>query len=175
MSSNPGYGSAGVGFIDGEYLPISEMKLPVTDMGFQLGDMCYDAIHVHDGSFFRLPDHLDRWEHSIDERRYDSLGYSRSEVAEVLNGCVARADLKDSMVTFIATRGSPTTAHKDLRTCKNRFMVWALPYYTVLSQGEEDSGCDIVIAETIRIPTEAVDPRVKNFGRLDFVRALFEA
>ncbi|MEM9358108.1 MAG: aminotransferase class IV [Pseudomonadota bacterium] len=175
MAENPGYGNAGVGFIDGEFMPVSEMKLPVTDMGFQLGDMCYDAIHVHNGSFFRLSDHLDRWEHSIAERRYDSLELSRDEVADVLHGCVARADLKKSMVTFAATRGSPTTAHKDLRTCQNRFMVWALPYYTVLSEDEEESGCDIVIAETIRIPTEAVDPRVKNFGRLDFVRALFEA
>ncbi|MGI9408514.1 MAG: aminotransferase class IV [Hyphomicrobiaceae bacterium] len=175
MSTNPGYGSAGVGFMDGDYLPVSELKLPVTDMGFQLGDMCYDAIHVHNGSFFRLSDHLDRWEYSIGERRYESLDFSRDEVAEVLHGCVARADLKDSMVTFVATRGSPTTAHKDLRTCKNRFMVWALPYYSVLSDGEEDTGCDIVIAETIRIPSDAVDPRVKNFGRLDFVRALFEA
>ena len=175
MSTNTGYGTAGVGFIDGEFMPVSEMKLPVTDMGFQLGDMCYDAIHVRKGSFFRLADHLDRWENSIRDRRYDSLGFSRDDVADVLHGCVARAELQDSMITFAATRGSPTTAHKDLRTCKNRFMVWALPYYTVLSEGEEESGCDIVIAETIRIPTEAVDPRVKNFGRLDFVRALFEA
>ena len=54
-------------------------------------------------------------------------------------------------------------------------MVWAQPYYSVIAEGEADTGCDIVVAETIRIPTEAVDPRVKNFGRLDFVRALFEA
>ena len=79
------------------------------------------------------------------------------------------------MITFAATRGSPSTAHKDLRTCNNRFMVWALPYYKVFSDEEEVTGSDIVIAKTIRIPQEAVDPRVKNFGRLDFVRALFEA
>jgi branched-subunit amino acid aminotransferase/4-amino-4-deoxychorismate lyase len=175
MCNNSNYGEAGVGFMDGEYLPVSEMRLPITDMGFQLGDMCYDAIHVHNGSFFRLADHLDRWEHSIKERRYDSLNLDREQVAEVLHGCVARADLRHAMVTFVATRGSPTTAHKDLRTCRNRFMVWALPYYSVLAEGEDETGCDIIIADTIRIPTESVDPRVKNFGRLDFVRALFEA
>ena len=91
MSENTSYGSAGVGFMDGDYMPVSEMRLPVTDMGFQLGDMCYDAIHVHKGRFFRLKDHLDRWDHSIAERRYQSLGYDREQVAEVLHGCVARA------------------------------------------------------------------------------------
>ena len=175
MRDGNGYGGAGMGFIDGSFMPVAEMTLPVTDMGFQLGDMCYDAIHVHKGSFFRLKDHLDRWEHSIAERRYNSLGYDRNQVSEVLHSCVARGNLRESMVTFVATRGSPSTAHKDLRTCRNRFMVWALPYYAVLSEGEVASGCDIVIAETVRIPPEAVDPRVKNFGRLDFVRALFEA
>jgi hypothetical protein len=47
MAQNSGYASAGMGFIDGVYVRVSEMRLPITDMGFQLGDMCYDAIHVH--------------------------------------------------------------------------------------------------------------------------------
>lgn len=173
--SGGSYGSSGVGFMDGTFMPISEMRIPVTDMGFQLGDMCYDAIHVHKGRFFRLKDHLDRWERSIATRRYTTLGFSREQVAEVLNGCVARAGLTESMTTFVATRGSPSTAHKDLRTCNNRFMVWSLPYYLVMSAEEAKTGCDIIVADTIRIPPEAVDSRIKNFGRLDFVRALFEA
>ena len=53
-------------------------------------------------------------------------------------------------------------------------MAWALPYYKVISDEELVLGSDIVVANTIRIPPDAVDPRVKNFGRLDFVRALFE-
>ena len=174
-ASKSGYGSAGMGYMDGAYLAVAEMRLPVTDMGFQLGDMCYDVIHVHKGRFFRLKDHLDRWEHSVAERRYTSLGLNREQVGDILNGCVARAGLTEAMVTFVATRGSPSTAHKDLRTCTNRFMVWALPYYTVFSGPEADKGSDIVVAETVRIPPESVDPTIKNFGRLDFVRALFEA
>ena len=95
MAQDSGYGSAGMGFMDGAYLPVSEMRLPITDMGFQLGDMCYDAIHVHKGSFFRLKDHLNRWENSVRERRYTSLGYDREQVAEVLHGCVARGNLRE--------------------------------------------------------------------------------
>lgn len=175
MHAPASYGSTGIGFMDEEYMPVSQMRLPVTDMGFQLGDMCYDAVHVHKGRFFRLKDHLDRWEHSIAERRYHSVGYDREQVAEVLHGCVARSGLKEAMITLVATRGSPATAHKDLRTCTNRFMVWAVPYYQVYSEAEARGGSDIVVAKTIRIPPEAVDPTIKNFGRLDFVRALFEA
>ena len=73
MTTTLGYGSEGCGYIDGEYVSMSEMRLPVTDLGFQLADMCYDALHVHEGRFFRMNDHLDRFEHAIAERRYDTL------------------------------------------------------------------------------------------------------
>ncbi len=46
MAETEAYGSAGVGFIGGDYMAFSQLHLPVTDMGFQLSDMCYDAIHV---------------------------------------------------------------------------------------------------------------------------------
>lgn len=175
MTSRSDYGSEGYGFIDGEYVPMSEMRLPVTDLGFQLADMCYDALHVHNGRYFRFDDHLDRFEHSVAERRYNTLGMGREGFAEVLMGCAARSGLRNSMVNIVATRGVPTSGHKDLRTCQNRLMVWAVPYYSVVSEEESRDGCDIVVAETIRIPPEAVDPKIKNYGRLDFVRAMFEA
>ncbi len=89
MHDSNGYGKSGVGFMDGVYMPVSEMRIPITDMGFQLADMCYDAVHVRNGRFFRLKDHLDRWERSIAERRYESLGYDRDQVADTLHRCVA--------------------------------------------------------------------------------------
>lgn len=175
MAQPGGYGSSGIGFIDGEFMPLAELKIPVTDMGFQLSDMCYDAVHVWNGKFFRLGDHMERWGRSISARRYDSLGYDNDQVADILHGCVARAGLQKAMVFLIATRGTPATGQKDLRTCKNRLIAWAAPFYSVVADEDAGNGYDIVIAETIRIAPEAVDPTVKNFGRLDFVRASFEA
>ena len=54
-------------------------------------------------------------------------------------------------------------------------MVWPVPYYYVVTQEESNTGSDIVVAETQRIPPEAVDLTIKNYGRLDSVRSLFEA
>ena len=175
MVSQSEYGNAGYGYIDGEFVPMSEMRLPVTDLGFQLGDMCYDALHIHKGRYFRMDDHLDRFGHSVGERRYNTLGMGRKGFAEVLMECASLSGLRDSMVNIVATRGVPTSGHKDLRTCQNRLMAWAVPYYSVVSEEENREGCDIVVANTVRIPPEAVDPRIKNYGRLDFVSAMFEA
>lgn len=46
MAETEAYGSAGVGFMDGDYMAFTQLHLPVTDMGFEFSDMCYDAIHV---------------------------------------------------------------------------------------------------------------------------------
>ncbi len=175
MADTTEYGADGVGFMDGEYMSFSELRIPVTDMGFQLADMCYDAVHVWKGRFFRLDDHLDRFMQGIEKRRYDTLGQDRDAIADICHGCVARLGLDDAFLMLIATRGTPMGPNKDLRTCKNRLIAWATPYHAIVSDTEMANGCDIVVADTIRIPPGAVDPTVKNFGRLDFVGALFEA
>ncbi|MBT6276527.1 MAG: branched-chain amino acid transferase [Chromatiales bacterium] len=166
---------SGVGFIDGEYCALPDLKIPVSDMGFQLSDMCYDAVHVWKGAFFRLADHMDRWDRSIAARRYNTLGYDREGMEAVLHECVRRTGLKELMVYIVATRGTPRDGYKDLRTCANRLIAWARPYYSVVTDEECEHGCDIIVSETVRISPDSVDPTVKNFGRLDFVRALFEA
>ena len=175
MNNLSAYGTEGCGYMDGKYLPMSEMRLPVTDLGFQLADMCYDALHIYNGRYFRMDDHLDRFQRAIESRRYETLETDRDGFAEILQECASKSGLRNAMVTIVATRGTPSSGHKDLRSCQNRLMVWAVPYYSVVTEEESHTGCDIVVAETQRIPPEAVDPTIKNYGRLDFVQSLFEA
>ena len=54
----------GAGYVRGRFVPISEATLPVTDWGFTRSDVVYDVVHVFKGGFFRLNDHLDRFERS---------------------------------------------------------------------------------------------------------------
>ena len=175
MNNPSTYGTEGCGYMDGEYLPMSEMRLPVTDLGFQLSDMCYDALHIRNGRYFRMADHLERFQRAIEERRYESLDTGGQGFANILHKCASKSGLHNAMVTIVATRGTPKSGHKDLRSCKNRLMVWVVPYYSVVNEEESHAGCDIIVAKTQRIPPEAVDPTIKNYGRLDFVRSLFEA
>ena len=164
----------GVGYIDGEYKPREDVALPTTDMGFKLCDMTYDAIHVWDGRYFRLEDHLDRFERSIEKRRIN-FPYSRDDVVSIMTECVRRAGLQRSMITLIATRGDMPKGSFDLRKCRGRFMIWADPYYRVVTEEEEQNGVPIIISSVPRVPPDSIDPTVKNFARIDFADALFEA
>ena len=57
MSTLPDY-SQGVAFVRGQYVPIAEAAIPITDWGFLRSDATYDVVTVWDGAFFRLDAHL---------------------------------------------------------------------------------------------------------------------
>ncbi len=166
--------SAGVGYIDGEYHPTSDVKIPISDLGFMMSDVIHDAAHVWKGSFFRLDDHLDRFERSV-AGLHMTLQHSRAEIVDIVMECVRLSGLRDSLVYLIATRGVPPAGRRDLRTCTNRFIAIAYPFRWHLPLEQMETGAHVVISSVLRIPPESVDPTIKNFNRLDFSRALFEA
>ena len=59
--------SAGVAYIDGEFVPIAEARVPILDLGFLRSDATYDVVAVWNGKFFRLDQHLDRFFRGVDE------------------------------------------------------------------------------------------------------------
>lgn len=169
--------SLGVGFIDGQYCPRGDMKISVHDLGFMMSDMTYDAAHVWKGRFFRLDDHMDRWERSVAKRKYN-LAYDRQQVKDVVFECVRRSGLRESLVYWIATRGRAENQRRDLRSCANTFMAWAGPFNWIVPKEKVDrgEGANLYIPkDVVRTPPESSDPTVKNFSRLDFSRALMEA
>jgi branched-chain amino acid aminotransferase len=172
-STNGVIQSNGVGYMDGNYMPRERLALPMTDIGFKLCDMTYDAIHVRKGAFFRLDDHLDRFALSIEKRRFN-FAPSRQDVSDVLHQCVRQSGLRDSMTMLIATRGDQQGPTLDLRNCKSRFIAWAAPYYRIVTEREMTQGVEVAISSVPRVAPDSIDPTVKNFARIDFADALFD-
>jgi len=54
-------------YLNGEYLPIEEAKISVLDRGFTFGDGIYEVIPVYNGHIFRLKEHIERLNNSLDE------------------------------------------------------------------------------------------------------------
>jgi len=72
----------GAAWIDGQIIPIAEAKIGVTDLGFTHSDVTYDVAQVWDGGFFRLEDHLDRFEASM-KSMYFSIPQSRDDIRQI--------------------------------------------------------------------------------------------
>jgi branched-chain amino acid aminotransferase len=165
----------GAGFIDDEIVPIDEARIPIVDVGFSRSDVTYDVVAVWDGAFFRLDDHLERFERSCQALRL-SLPYTRGEIGDVLMRLVRISGLRESYVEVICTRGVPPAGTRDPRAFENRFYAFAVPYVWILRPEDADRGMDAVITRTVRrIPESSIDPKVKNFHWGDLTRGLYEA
>jgi branched-chain amino acid aminotransferase len=173
MTDNPF--EKGCAWIEGDYVPIAEARIPIVDAGFSRSDVTYDVVAVWNGSFFRLDDHLDRFERSW-SRLQMAPKLSREEMRAILFECVRRSGLRNAYVDMILSRGVPPPGVRDPRLFENQFYAYAIPYIWIVTPEDQEVGTHLVVCkETIRIPPQAVDPTVKNFHWGDLVRGLFEA
>jgi branched-chain amino acid aminotransferase len=164
----------GCAYVDDRFIAPEDAKISIFDWGFLHSDATYDVAHVWRGRFFRLDDHLDRFDASCRALRLNP-GVSRERMREVMHECVRRAGLADAYVEVLCTRGRPAPGSRDPRTCSNRFMAFAIPFVWIADPARQRRGIDVVIGTPQRIPPSSVDPRVKNYHWLDFVMGLFEA
>jgi branched-chain amino acid aminotransferase len=165
----------GAAWVDGEIVPVADAKISILDTGFSRSDVTYDVVGVWGGAFFRLDEHLERFERSCRELRLDP-GLDREAMADVLSALVRRSGLRDAYVETLCTRGASRRGVRDPRTFENRFFAYAIPYVWLLRPEDPDAGMDAVIARSVyRIPEQSVDPTVKNFHWGDLTRALYEA
>lgn len=167
--------AAGCAFVEGAYVPLARAGVPVMDYGFLRSDATYDVVHVWDGAFFRLDDHLDRFERNVSALRMRSP-HTHEEMRAILIACVAKSGLRDAYVEMILTRGVLPLGTRDPRRAINRFTAFAVPFVSYASAKQKSSGFHVMIARTVeRIAPEAVDPTVKNYHWADLTKGLFEA
>jgi branched-chain amino acid aminotransferase len=174
-ASNGDRFAAGCAWIEGEYVPIGEARVPILDTGFVRSDCTYDVVGVWGGRFFRLDDHLARLQRSCERLRL-SLPVTLEELREILFGVVSRSGLREAYVEAVVTRGVPRAGERDPRRLTSRLYAYAIPYVWIVPPEQQEGGTDVVVTrDTRRIPPESVDPRAKNFHWGDLVRGLFEA
>ena len=53
-------------YLNGEFMPETEARIPVLDRGFIFGDGVYEVIPVYGGKLFRFTEHLQRLQNSLD-------------------------------------------------------------------------------------------------------------
>jgi branched-chain amino acid aminotransferase len=165
----------GAAVVDGKIVPLLEAGIPIIDMGFLHSDVCYDVVSVWNGSFFRLDDHMDRFERSYQGLRF-SLPHTKQQMRQLLIDMVARARLRNAYVFMCATRGVPDLEDpRNMDRYQNRFYAFAVDYIWMIDPDEQKVGSDVVISSVPRIPKECVDPTIKNHHWGDLTRADAEA
>jgi branched-chain amino acid aminotransferase len=164
----------GAAWMNGEFIQLSEAKIPILDWGFLRSDATYDVVHVWKGRFFRLDEHIDRFFESTKKLRMPCT-ISRSELKKIVAGCVEHSGLEDAYVEMIQTRGMSPNFHRDPRKASPRFIAFAVPFGWILKPEKFEKGLDVIVSNRRRISPDSIDSKIKNYHWLDLVSGMYEA
>ena len=166
--------SHGAAYVRGQYVPIDQASIPITDWGFLRSDAAYDVVTVWDGAFFRLDAHLQRFAASCQRFRLDA-GLTDEQITQILAECVRRSGLKRAYVEMLVTRGQPPWGSRDPRQAVNQFYAFAVPYVWIANEAQRERGLDLRISDIPRIASASVDARAKNYHWADLTQGLLAA
>ncbi|MBI3902603.1 MAG: D-amino acid aminotransferase [Nitrosomonadales bacterium] len=97
-------------YLNGQFMPMAEARIPVLDRGFIFGDGVYEVIPVYSRRAFRLAEHLERLQHSLDGIRLQNP-YSDAEWSKLINELIARNAGEDQYLYLHITRGVARRDH----------------------------------------------------------------
>ncbi len=97
-------------YLNGAFIPLEEARVPVLDRGFIFGDGVYEVIPVYSRRAFRLSDHLQRLQHSLDGIKLNNPN-SDSEWTGILNELIRRNAPEDQYLYLHITRGVAKRDH----------------------------------------------------------------
>jgi len=97
-------------YLNGQFLPIEEARIPVLDRGFIFGDGLYEFIPVYSRRTFRLKEHLARLQHSLDGVRLANP-HSEAEWEKLVLELIARNPGEDLSLYLHITRGVAPRDH----------------------------------------------------------------
>ena len=102
-------------FLNGEFLPLAEAKVSVLDRGFLFADGVYEVIPAYAGKLFRLQQHLDRLNSSLDAIRMPPV-MSDQQWTEMLTRLVEEHSQSDQSVYIQVSRGAGSSRDHQLPT-----------------------------------------------------------
>jgi D-alanine transaminase len=133
-------------YLNGEWMPIEQARIPVLDRGFIFGDGVYEVIPSYSGHPFRLREHLVRLQSSLDAVRIvDPYGLDRWD--ELVREIVARNPWEDQGVYLQVTRGVAPRDHAFPKDAKPTVFMMANPLVTPAARLREQGVAAVTVVD----------------------------
>jgi len=128
-------------YLNGEFMPLAEARVPVLDRGFIFGDGVYEFIPVYSRQPFRLTEHLQRLQRSLDAIRLANP-LTNTEWAKRMQELIVRHAEEDQSIYLQITRGIAKRAHEFPKDAKPTVFMMSNPLVTPsLEQIETGVAC----------------------------------
>jgi D-alanine transaminase len=135
-------------YLNDEYLPLAEARVPVLDRGFIFGDGIYEALPVYDRRLFRFDAHMARLARSLDKTRIPAP-MSREQWLELARTLVASVDAQDQFLYIQVTRGVAPRNHVMPEGLTPTVFAYSLPAHPI-AEAQRHRGLSAVSARDFR-------------------------
>ncbi len=148
-------------------------KISVFDRGFLYGDSVYEVTMTINKKPFLLKEHLDRLWYSARKMELH-LDYSKEDIAKEVNRLIEELAIDRAYVRIIITRGEGEITLDPTLKLKNNLVIIAkqLPENPAWWY---QKGLSMIVSDTLRNPTDSLDPSIKSGNYLNNVLAYSEA
>ena len=165
-----------IAYFCGTYMPASQVKIDPMDRGFLVGDAVFDVFRTFNGKSFRVREHVDRLYRSLKYVRLDP-GMPPEEMVEISEDVIRRnehlrSEVGDFAIWQFVTRGRGRWAHSAGPPAVGVFIrsLGLGRFHHLYKEGAHG-----VIVRSRSYSPDALDPKVKNFSRMNFNMAELEA
>jgi branched-chain amino acid aminotransferase len=162
-----------IAYVDGEWTPAEEARIPVLDHGLLYGDGVFEGIRIYAGRPFLLDAHIDRLAASARAIVLE-LPAERVSIAALCHEAAQRAGLDDGYLRLIVTRGAGALGVSPHTCARASLIVIAAPL-TLYPPERYRDGVRLVTSSLRRSASDALPPQVKSLNYLTSVLASIEA
>lgn len=141
-----------IAYLNGQLLPIEEVKVPALDRGFLFGDGVYEVIPVYAGRLFRFKQHIARLENSLQGIRLP-MKQTLQDWANICHQLIEQNSLNNASIYLQITRGAYPERNHDFPTNPNPTifaMITALPEVQAVPSDKDLQGISVITAQDIR-------------------------
>jgi branched-chain amino acid aminotransferase len=162
-----------IAYVDGEWTPAEEARIPVLDHGLLYGDGVFEGIRVYGGRPFLLDEHLERLEASARAIVLE-LPADRAAIAALCHEAAQRARLTEGYLRLVVTRGAGALGVSPHTCPRASLIVIAAPLALYPPERYRD-GVRLITSSLRRSAHDALPPQVKSLNYLTSVLASIEA
>ena len=166
-----------IAYYNGEYLPEGEVRIPFRDRGFLLGDGVFDMTRTFGGRIFKIREHIERLQRSLNAMRIKS-GHTVDELVQISEEVLGRNshfldETTDYWVAQRVSRGINAVGDEGWNQDGATVIVECIPLPLQARASYYRDGLDVVISPVRRTPPDALTPRAKTANYLNLINANF--
>jgi branched-chain amino acid aminotransferase len=160
-------------WLNGNLVDQNDAKLSVFDHGTLYGDGVFEGIRIYNGRIFQRQIHVDRLFESARKIRLP-IEQTKEEIVEAMRATIEANELSNGYIRLVVTRGAGTLGLSPFK-CSDPSTFIIADSISMYSQEMYDNGMAVIIAKTVRVSANMLDPCIKSLNYLNNICAKIEA